>query len=226
MVGLLSGIPVVCMQGRFHTFEGYSSAFCCIPMKMFKLMGIKTVILTCKANAINESFQVGDIMIIKDHLAPLLWTLNNPLVGHNDERFGPRFPAINRIYTRSLRELFHKVADESGVPLRDGVFSLLGGPNHQTATEMLGLQKLGTDVIGASTANEAIVAGYCGLKVLGLALIENRLSVEHDSQFEIETNTEVVNSQAHVMINLIVSFLDKYSKLMSDLNNNPDENKL
>jgi purine-nucleoside phosphorylase len=220
IVGLINNIPVVCMQGRFHTFEGYSSAFCCIPIKLFKVLGIRTVVLTCKASAINQSYQVGDIMLIKDHLAPLLWTLNNPLVGHNDERFGPRFPAINRTYTRSLRTLFHEVANESGVPLREGIFSLLGGPNHQTATEMKGLQKLGTDVIGASTANEAIVASYCGLDVLGLALIEHKLSTDSDSHVEVEENTEVTERQAHVLNDLIVSFVDMHNKSMCDVNNN------
>jgi purine-nucleoside phosphorylase len=101
--GLLNKVPVVCMQGRFHAYEGYSTALCTMPMKVFKLMGIETVILTCAAGGINTSFEVGDIMVIKDHIAPLLWTLQNPLVGHNDERFGPRFPpGINSLIFFSL----------------------------------------------------------------------------------------------------------------------------
>jgi purine-nucleoside phosphorylase len=215
------------MQGRFHSFEGYSSAFCCIPIKLFKVLGVKTVVLTCKASAVNETYQIGDIMIIKDHLAPLLWTLNNPLVGHNDERFGPRFPAVNRIYTRSLREQFREVVAETNVSgVKEGVFSLLGGPNHQTATEMQGLKMLGTDVIGASTANEAIVAGYCGLSVLALALVENKLCVDLDSLVETEENADAVEESAVKLKELIVAFVGKYSQSAVDLNNNAEENKL
>lgn len=93
MVGLLKSVPVICMQGRFHAYEGYSNALCAMPIKMFKLMGVETVVVTNAAGGLNPSFEVGDVMLIKDHIAPLLWTLQNPLIGPNDERFGPRFPS-------------------------------------------------------------------------------------------------------------------------------------
>ncbi len=114
------------MQGRFHAYEGYSNALCTMPMKVFKLLGVESVILTCAAGGINESFEVGDIMLIKDHIAPLLWTLQNPLVGQNDERFGPRFPAANRIYTKSYRDVFAKIAEEKKIDIKHGVYSSLG----------------------------------------------------------------------------------------------------
>jgi len=97
-----------------------------MPMKVFKLLGVESVILTCAAGGINEKFEVGDIMLIKDHIAPLLWTLQNPLVGHNDERFGPRFPAANRIYTKNLRDLFAKISEEKKIDIKHGVYSSLG----------------------------------------------------------------------------------------------------
>ena len=114
------------MQGRFHAYEGYSNALCTMPMKVFKLLGIESVILTCAAGGINESYDVGDIMVIKDHIAPLLWTLQNPLVGQNDDRFGPRFPAANRIYTKGYRDVFNKISDDLTIPIKAGVYSSLG----------------------------------------------------------------------------------------------------
>jgi purine-nucleoside phosphorylase len=182
LFGLLNNVPVVCMQGRFHAYEGYSNALCTMPMKVFKLLGIETVILTCAAGGINRSFEVGDIMMIKDHIAPLLWTLQNPLVGHNDERFGPRFPAINRTYTKAYREIFAQIAKEKEIEIKEGVYSSLGGPCYETVSELRGLLLLGADAVGMSTAHEAIVANYCGLKVLAIGLITNKAVIEYDSE--------------------------------------------
>lgn len=114
------------MQGRFHTYEGYSNSLCTMPMKVFKLLGIESVVLTCAAGGINQEFEVGDIMVIKDHIAPLLWTLQNPLVGPNDERFGPRFPAANKIYTKVYRDIFHKISSDRSISIKNGVYSSLG----------------------------------------------------------------------------------------------------
>lgn len=180
--GLLNKTPVVAMQGRFHAYEGYSNALCTMPMKVFKLLGVETVILTCAAGGINQNFEVGDIMLIKDHIAPLLWTLQNPLVGHNDERFGPRFPSANRIYTKKLRDIFHKCAKEKDIVIKEGVYSSLGGPCYETVSELRGLMMLGADSVGMSTAHEALVASYCGLQVLGIALITNKAIIEYDSE--------------------------------------------
>jgi purine-nucleoside phosphorylase len=135
------------MQGRFHTYEGYSNALCTMPMKVFKLLGVNTVILTCAAGGINPEFEVGDIMLIKDHISPLMWTLQNPLVGHNDDRFGTRFPATNRIYTKKLRDAFHNVAEEQDIKIKSGVYSSLGGPCYETVSEIRMLAKLGTDSV-------------------------------------------------------------------------------
>merc|ERR1712127_992361 len=203
--GLLNKVPVVCMQGRFHAYEGYSNALCTMPMKVFKLLGIESVILTCAAGGISETFDVGDIMLIKDHIAPLLWTLQNPLVGHNDERFGPRFPATNRIYTRKHRDLFQKIADEQEQLIKIGVYSSLGGPCYETVSELRGLGQLGADAVGMSTAHEALVASYCGLNVLAVALITNKAVIEYDSE-DYPNHKEVIdiaNKRAIDVENLI-----------------------
>lgn len=209
--GLLNKVPVVCMQGRFHAYEGYSNSLCTMPMKVFKLLGIESLILTCAAGGINEAFEVGDIMLIKDHIAPLLWTLQNPLVGHNDERFGPRFPATNRIYTKQYRDMFQTIADEQEQAIKFGVYSSLGGPCYETVSEVKGLRQLGADAVGMSTAHEALVASYCGLKVLAVALITNKAVLEYDSE-DYPNHKEVIeiaNKRAIDVENLIISFIEK-----------------
>jgi len=211
--GLLNKVPVVCMQGRFHAYEGYSNALCTMPIKVFKLMGIESVILTCAAGGINTSFEVGDIMVIKDHIAPLLWTLQNPLVGHNDERFGPRFPPTNRIYTKAYRDIFKKIALDLNESIKDGVYSSLGGPCYETVTELRGLAQLGADAVGMSTAHEALVSSYCGLKVLAVALITNKAVLDYDSE-EFPNHEEVIetaNKRAMVVEKLIIEFVERIS---------------
>lgn len=209
--GLLNKVPVVCMQGRFHAYEGYSNSLCTMPMKVFKLLGIESCLLTCAAGGINESYDVGDIMVIKDHIAPLLWTLQNPLVGHNDERFGPRFPAANRIYTRDYRNIFSQIAEEKDILIKSGVYSSLGGPCYETVSELRGLLQLGADAVGMSTAHEALVASYCGLKVLAVALITNKAVLEYDSE-DYPNHKEVIeiaNKRAVDIEGLIIEFVSR-----------------
>lgn len=209
--GYIGDIEVVCMQGRFHAYEGYPLALCTMPMKMFKLIGVETVVLTCAAGSINQSFEIGDIMLIKDHVSPSLWTLQSPLIGHNDERFGPRFPASNRIYNKPFRDLFRKVAEDLNEPIREGVYSSTGGPAYETVTELRGLGMLGADCAGMSTAHEALVANYCGLKVLALALITNRVILEYDSE-EFTTHEEVIEvgqKRALTVEKLVIEFVQR-----------------
>ena len=213
VTGLLDNVAVVCMQGRFHSYEGYSNALCTMPMKVFKLMGVETVILTCAAGGLNLSYEVGDIMVIKDHVAPLLWTLQNPLVGLNDDRFGPRFPATNKIYTKKLRDEFNTVAKSKNILLREGVYSSFGGPCYETVTELRALLQMGVDAVGMSTANEALVASYCGMKVFAIALITNKAVIDYDSDnhpFHEEV-IETANRRAQVLQELVTEFLKKIS---------------
>ena len=108
------------MQGRFHPYEGYCAAICTMPIKVFKLLGVKLMILTNAAGGLNRNYNVGDLMVIKDHLSYPLLTLNHPLVGQNDTRFGPRFLPINLLYDKDMRELLKKVSNETNVCLHEG----------------------------------------------------------------------------------------------------------
>ena len=197
------------MQGRFHSYEGYSTALCTMPMKVFKLMGIESVVLTCAAGGLNRSLEAGDIMVIKDHLSPLLWTLQNPLVGVNDERFGPRFPATNKIYSKQFRDTLHKVSNELDITIKEGVLITVGGPNYETVADARALMSLGADAVSASTTHEALVAFYCGLNVLALVLVTNRVVIDYDSE-EVANHEEVLetaNRRAKDVEDLIIRFV-------------------
>jgi purine-nucleoside phosphorylase len=124
--GEISNVPVVAMQGRFHPYEGYTTAVCTLPIKVFKLLGVKIVILTNAAGGVNPAYKVGDLMILKDHISYPSLALQHPLVGPNDERFGPRFMPINKIYTKPLRDLFRQVAEQADIQVQEGVYSVIG----------------------------------------------------------------------------------------------------
>lgn len=136
------------MQGRFHPYEGYSLALCTLPIKIFKLIGCKMVILTNAAGGLNRSFEIGDLMLIKDHLSMPLLSLLHPLVGPNDERFGPRFVPITRVYAKNLRDLFKKCGEELNINLQEGVYGTIGGPSYETVTDSLFCLKNGMDCVG------------------------------------------------------------------------------
>jgi purine-nucleoside phosphorylase len=151
--------------------------------------------------------------------------LQNPLVGHNDDRFGPRFPAVNRIYSKGLRELFHQIGHERNVELKEGVYSSLGGPCYETVSELRGLLLLGADSVGMSTAHEALVASYCGLDVLAIALITNKAVLEYDSEFypNHEEVIETANKRASVLEDLVTEFVNRIQKRKVDANNNANK---
>ncbi|XP_056098138.1 purine nucleoside phosphorylase 5b [Rhinichthys klamathensis goyatoka] len=182
--GTLKGKPCVCMQGRFHLYEGYSIQKTTMPIRVFKLMGVETVLLTNAAGGLNQDFNVGDIMVIKDHINIPGFAGNNPLVGLNDERFGVRFPCVSDAYDRGLQELALEVADELGFSsfMQKGVYCVLGGPSFETIAECRMLRSLGADAVGMSTAHEVIVARHCGLRVFALSLITNKSVMDYESE--------------------------------------------
>uniref|UniRef100_A0AAY4ADB5 Purine nucleoside phosphorylase n=1 Tax=Denticeps clupeoides TaxID=299321 RepID=A0AAY4ADB5_9TELE len=182
--GTLKGKPCVCMQGRFHLYEGYPIQKITLPMRIFKLMGVETVILTNAAGGLNQDYKVGDIMIVKDHINMPGFAGNNPLVGPNDERFGTRFPCMLDAYDRKLQQLAQDLGAELGFSdfIREGVYCVLGGPSFETIAECRMLHRLGADAVGMSTAHEAIVARHCGMRVFALSLITNQAVMDYHSE--------------------------------------------
>lgn len=170
VVGKVESVPVLAMQGRVHYYEGYSFEEVTFPIRTFKLLGIKTLILTNAAGGINVQLTQGALMVISDHLNLMG---DNPLRGPNDERFGPRFPDMSAVYSPELQELVVDEAKATGVEVRRGIYGGLSGPSYETPAEIHLLRALGADAVGMSTVPEAIVARHMGLEVLGISCITN-----------------------------------------------------
>ncbi|XP_067096625.1 purine nucleoside phosphorylase 4a [Osmerus mordax] len=193
--GELKGKTCVCMQGRFHMYEGHSLSKTTFPVRVFKLLGVETLIVTNAAGSLADSYNTGDIMIIKDHINfPGLAGLN-PLNGPNDDKFGPRFPPMSGVYDRELRRLAQDISKTMGVSqyMQEGVYCMVGGPNFESIAEARLLHRLGVDAVGMSTAPEVLVASHCGMRVFGLSLITNKVvkcyddpeCVDHESVLEV-----------------------------------------
>ncbi|XP_046881492.1 purine nucleoside phosphorylase 4a [Hypomesus transpacificus] len=193
--GELKGKTCVCMQGRFHMYEGHSLSKTTFPVRVFKLLGVETLIVTNAAGSLADSYNTGDIMIIKDHINfPGLAGLN-PLNGPNDDKFGPRFPPMSGVYDRELRRLAQDISKTMGVSqyIQEGVYCMVGGPNFESIAEARLLHRLGVDAVGMSTAPEVLVASHCGMRVFGLSLITNKVvkcyddpeCVDHESVLEV-----------------------------------------
>ncbi|GHT35170.1 purine nucleoside phosphorylase [Bacteroidia bacterium] len=167
--GKLGGKQVLAMQGRFHYYEGYSMEEVTFPVRVMKLFGIKNLLVSNAAGGINNTFKVGDLMIIRDHInmAP------NPLIGPNNEAFGTRFPDMTRTYDREFIRLMEEIAVEQKIPLKKGVYVGLTGPSYETPAEYAFYGKAGGDAIGMSTVPEVIVARHAGLRIFGMSVITN-----------------------------------------------------
>jgi purine-nucleoside phosphorylase len=168
LVGHMSGCPVVAMQGRFHRYEGYSLRQATFPVRVLRQLGAETLIVSNACGGMRADWQAGNLMVIGDHINLLG---DNPLVGPNDDRLGPRFPDCSALYDAGLRALAHRVAAEQGTVLREGVYVAVAGPNLETRAEYRMLRTLGADVVGMSTVPEVLVATHGGMKVLGISII-------------------------------------------------------
>ena len=168
--GKLGGKDVVLMQGRFHTYEGYSQHECTIPVATFHGIGVKTLIVTAATGGLNYNHKAGDLMLIRDHIN---FTGTNPLVGPNDPQIGPRFPVMFDAYDPEYLELIKGVALKEQISLHEGVYCAINGPVFFTKSELRMLMKLGADSIGMSTVPEVILARHRGLKVAGIAVVSD-----------------------------------------------------
>ena len=168
--GKINGVPVLCMEGRFHFYEGYDMKEVTYPVFVFKMLGIEKMLVTNACGGINTDFEPGTLMIINDFIN-LMGT--NPLMGHNDERFGPRFPDMSEPYSIKLMDQAKAVADKLGVEYKEGVYAGFTGPYYETAAEIRMIGRHGADAVGMSTVPETIVANYLGLEVLGISCITN-----------------------------------------------------
>lgn len=168
--GKSGGKKIICMSGRFHFYEGYDYEQLVIPIRLFKLLGVKATILTNAAGAVNTDYKVGDIMIVSDHIK-----LNgaSPLRGKNIDFFGPRFFDVTDMYTKKLRELALNCAEDSGLTFREGVYMFFTGPQFETPAEIRAARILGADAVGMSTVTEALTAAHCSMPLLAFSVMTN-----------------------------------------------------
>lgn len=195
--GLLNGVEVVAMQGRFHYYEGYSFEKVTFPVRVMKQLGINLLIVTNAAGGINESFVPGDLMIISDHINNMG---SNPLIGQNDSKLGPRFPDMSEAYSRELRNLAKEIAKKLHIPVQEGVYVGNTGPSYETPAEVKMLRTLGGDAVGMSTVPEVIVARHADMKVLGISCISNMASGILDQPLNHE---EVIETTEKVKVNFL-----------------------
>lgn len=192
--GYLAGVPVVCMQGRFHYYEGYPLWKCAMPVRVMKLVGVTHLIATNAAGGLNKSYKVGDIMLVRDHINMMGFAGNNPLQGPNDIRFGPRFPPMNTAYDRNYIKKARLIAAEEGLgdAVHEGVYTCLGGPNFETVAELKMLGMLGVDAVGMSTVHEVITARHCNMTVFAFSLITN-MCITDDDCYDEANHEEVMD---------------------------------
>ncbi len=183
LLGTLEHVPVVAMQGRFHMYEGYPLSLLTLPVRVMRLLGAHTLIVTNAAGGVNAAYKAGDFMLIRDHINMPGLAGSNPLIGPNDERFGTRFPPLVQAYDAELRSLARSVAATwSEVTLHEGVYTMVGGPNYETGAELRFLRMIGTDAVGMSTVPEVLVARHAGMRVVGLSLITNTATGEETAE--------------------------------------------
>ncbi|CRK83995.1 purine-nucleoside phosphorylase [Neobacillus massiliamazoniensis] len=195
--GLLNGVEVVAMQGRFHYYEGYSFDKVTFPVRVMKELGVDTLIVTNAAGGVNESYVPGDLMIITDHIN---FTGNNPLIGPNDSRLGARFPDMSEAYSKDLRSTAKEIASRLNIDVKEGVYVGFSGPTYETPAEIRMVRTLGGDAVGMSTVAEVIVAQHGGLKVLGISCITNMAAGILDQPL---SHVEVIETTEKVKANFL-----------------------
>ena len=168
--GYVGNVPVVCMKGRVHYYEGYEISDVVLPARLMKLMGAEILFLTNAAGGVNTSFHAGDLMLIRDHISVFA---PNPLIGKNISELGTRFPDMSEVYHKELQQIIRETAKECGIFLQEGVYTQLTGPSFETPAEIRMLRALGSDAVGMSTVVEAIAANHMGMKICGISCISN-----------------------------------------------------
>lgn len=208
VLGRLAGAPVAVLQGRLHLYEGYTPQQATLPVRVMQLLGADLCVLTNAAGGLNPALTPGSLMVIRDHIGLATLTGLNPLFGPNDERFGPRFPAMTDAYDPALRQLAHAAADRQGVALAEGVYAMVTGPSFETPAELRMLKILGADAVGMSTVPEVIVARHMGMRVLGISTITN-LALPDGQPDEIPDHEDVLRAAGQAT--------DALTRLLGDL---------
>ena len=209
ILGKCDGIPVLCMSGRFHYYEGYFMQEIAFPIHVFRTLGVETIILTNAAGGIREDFSPGTLMLMSDHLK---FSLDSPLRGANDDALGERFFDVSDCYSKELRQIAKEEANRLGISLSEGVYAYMGGPQYETPAEIKMLRTLGADAVGMSTVPEALAAAHDGVRVLGISIITNQaagLGKEPLSHNEVLLEGEKAEEKMCALLSLIIRRMEE-----------------
>ena len=205
VLGELEGKMVVAMQGRFHYYEGYTQQEITFPVRVMKALGVKTIVVTNAAGGANTNFKPGDLMLIKDHIN---LSGNNPLIGKNDQKLGPRFPDMSTAYTTKYINMVKECAKELNIELQEGVYAFFSGPTYETPAEVKMARILGADAVGMSTAPEVIVASHSGMEVIGISCITNMAAGILDQPLDHEEVIETTRKVKAEFLSLVKSVVN------------------
>lgn len=211
--GYVGEVPVVCMKGRVHYYEGYPISDVVLPTRLMKLMGAKVLFLTNASGGINPSFTAGDFMMLTDHVS--LWA-PNPLIGANIDELGVRFPDMTHVYDEDLQELIREAAKEQGINLKEGIYAQLTGPSFESPAEIRLLHKLDVDAVGMSTVVEAIAANHMGMKICCISCVCNLAAGMTDNPLTHEEVQEAANAAAPLFKALVTESVKKFGAALKE----------
>lgn len=206
LLGRLAGRPVVAMQGRFHRYEGYDLQQVTFPVRVMHALGARTLVVSNACGGMNPLWGPGELVLLSDHINLLG---DNPLVGPNDERLGPRFPDMSAPYDPDLRALARGLALKLGILLREGVYVAVAGPNLETRAEYRMLRALGADVVGMSTVPEVIVAGHQGMRTVGISIITDQCLPDALEPAEIGRIIETAGRAEPQLTRLVTALIER-----------------
>lgn len=205
VAGMLGGKRALLMQGRLHVYEGHTMEEVAYPVRVAKLLGIETLVVTNAAGGVNLELKGGKLMLIRDYIK---FTLDNPLMGPNLPEFGPRFPDMTYVFDRDLRETFKAVAAAQGEAVAEGVYFYMTGPQYETPAEIRAIRALGGDAVGMSTVPEVIAANHCGMKILGISLVTNMAAGVLDQPLSGQEVIDAANAASARFEKLMIAFLE------------------
>ncbi|MBU9735504.1 purine-nucleoside phosphorylase [Diplocloster agilis] len=207
--GYVETVPVVIMQGRVHYYEGYDMSDVVLPTRLMRMLGAEVLFLTNASGGINYNYQAGDFMLIRDHI---LNFVPSPLIGPNIDELGTRFPDMSDVYDYKLRRIIKQTALEQNIPLQEGVYIQLTGPNFETPSEVRMCRILGADAVGMSTACEAVAANHMGMKICGISCVSNQAADAAKQPLTHEEVQEMADRKAPMFKKLITSSIVNIAK--------------
>lgn len=205
--GYIENMPVVCMKGRVHYYEGYPISDVVLPIRLMKLLGADTLFLTNASGGVNESFKAGDLMMLTDHIAIFA---PNPLIGPNIDELGTRFPDMSQVYSKRLQQILLDCAKEEGIDLKKGIYTQLTGPSFESPADVRAVKILGSDAVGMSTVVEAIAANHMGMEICGVSCVCNLAAGLSPNPLSHEEVQQAADMASEKFANILLKAVPKF----------------